>query len=255
MKVKDTLFRPIGKLSQIGLVVVILSALFAGSVLPVSAADSLITITVDSVTPGGDVQLTFDNLPSNQTFMVEMAAGGSLGAGPVVATFDTGSGGTLTGTFEILADVRTESSIAVRIDNGAGLSAFTTFDNTAAFTAASANTPATSSTAVIPVTGASAAPLISTGAIHLVHVEQGGWVQVVIDNLPADTTFTVSIGLAGSQGIDGYVVAGLESDPDNVTTAISTFEIPQPLTGETSLDLRVEGTGALYVLPFSNSNL
>lgn len=252
-------FRPSWRLSRIGLVAFILSALFAGSALPVIAA-SPITITVDSVTPGGEVQLTFANLPAGQTFMVEMGAGGSLGVGPVVANFETGVGGTETDTFEILADVRTSSSIAVRIDNGAGLTAFTTFNNTTAFTAVSVNTPETTSTAAIPVTGATtaivpvAALAPASGVVRLVHVEQGGWVQAEIDNLPANTTFTVSVGLAGSKGIGGYVVADLQSDPVNVVTAISTFEIPQPLTGETSLDLRLEAPGYVYVLTFSNTN-
>jgi hypothetical protein len=86
----------------------------------------------------------------------------------------------------------------------------------------------------------------------VLHVEQGGWVQVEIVNAPLNTELTAMVGPAGSQGFGGYKVGGLPTE--NNSTHISIFEIPILLKDASALDLRLEGPGALYLVTFDNVN-
>lgn len=94
---------------------------------------------------------------------------------------------------------------------------------------------------------ADAAPVITP-----VSVIPGSYVQVRISNLPVDTDFTVSEGLAGTQGFGGSPVAGFNSDSGGTQTF--TFEIVTALAEETSLDIRVESlTGVVAWATFNNT--
>jgi hypothetical protein len=244
---------------RLGLSLILTAALFGAAVFPVFAASPAPTITVVAVDPGSQVQLSISNLPAGEKFAVTMGPAGSLGVGPVVAHVFSSDGSTVTDWFEILADVSGNQTIQVRVDNGAGLSAFTFFDNSGSpSTSVMASPAATVSTpAAIPVTGASGVTPVGSGSgsIQVLHAEMGGWVQALIHNLPADTVFTVTVGMAGSQGIGGYGVGTLTTDPNTSgLDAVGTFEIPVLLASEASLDLRLDSGSAVYIVTFKNAN-
>jgi hypothetical protein len=257
--------RPSHVVLKVGFVLVTIAALLLGSALTAFAAGGPPTITVVGVVQGSLVTLTINNLPVNDTFAVSMGAGGSVGTGSVVAHFNSGAGGQQTYTFEILSNLSSASTIAVRIDDGFGVTAFTTFNNvgmtaptvTTAPTQSPTNAAATAFAPTVTLAPAAAAakanPVSPTvGSISVIHAQQGGWVQVIINNMPPNVLFTVTIGPAGSQGFGGYKVGDLPTG--SVATHVSIFEIPQPLTTASSMDLRLEGGGFVYLITFSNTN-
>ncbi len=67
---------------------------------------------------------------------------------------------------------------------------------------------------------------------------EGGWVQVRIDNLPADTDYVVYEGIAGSQGMDGYKIAGFNSQTGG--SLLVKFELAAELYDEKTIDVRID---------------
>jgi len=250
--------RPSHVVLKVGVVLATIVALLIGSALNVLAASPL-TITVVSVEQGGTVTLRFDNLPVNDQFAVSMGPAGSNGLGSVVAHFGSGSGFVIA-TFEILSDLSSDSTIVVRIDDGHGVSATTSFSNVSMAPATPTTGPTLSSTSVAATAFAPSVTPIppinlvspTIGAIRVLHVEQGGWVQVEIDNMPLNTLFTAIVGGSGSQGFGGNKVGDLPTE--SASTHVSTFEIPPNLASEAALDLRVESSGYVYLITFTNAN-
>ncbi len=248
-------------LSKLGLILALIAALFGGVILPANAALPPV-LTVVGVYPGSMVQLRVDNMPANVEFAVTMGAAGTNGVGPTVAHFISGAGGTQTYWIEILSDVRTNATIDVRINSGTGLVAYTTFNNTSAFTAPAATSVPTATAVATSVATAvaTAAPVLGTGGaltttLRIVHVQKGGWVAVEGRNLPLSTTFTVTIGPGGSQGYGGSVMAHWNTTDSGPAVVVGTFEIPLTLANAATLDVRVEGGGFIYIITFSNVNL
>ena len=87
----------------------------------------------------------------------------------------------------------------------------------------------------------------------LIRNDFGGVVTFLISNLPLNSDYRVTIGSAGSYGIDGYVVANLNTGDQ--TTNVATFEIPVLLEHSGQLDLRLDGPDGTYVKTFSNVNV
>lgn len=99
---------------------------------------------------------------------------------------------------------------------------------------------------VFPVFAA-AAPVITP-----VSVIPGGYVQVQISNLPANTDFTVLEGVAGTQGIGGSVVAGFNSGSGG--TELLSFEVVTALAQNANIDIRIDsGNGIVAWADFSNA--
>jgi hypothetical protein len=211
-----------------------------------------VAVKVVGLYPGSMVQLQVSNMPANIKFAVTMGAAGTQGIGPTVAHVPSGAGGTQTYWVEILADVRSNATIDVRVDSGTGLVAYTTFNNTSSFTAPVAAATATPvPTAVLGTGGA----VSTTTVLRVIHVQQGGWVAVQGSNLPLSTTFTVTIGAAGSQGYGGQVVAHWNTTSTGPAVMVGTFEIPLSLAKNATLDIRIEGGAFVFVKTFSNVDL
>jgi hypothetical protein len=85
----------------------------------------------------------------------------------------------------------------------------------------------------------------------VVDVEADEEVTIRTSGLPADITFKVFIGKAGSKGVGGYEVGTLK-DGDGVIRA--SFEIPVDLRDRSKLDIRVENKplGIYYYVSFEN---
>ena len=238
---------------KLGLALAIVTTLVSAAIVPAVAAVQPV-ITVTNVNPGSQVTFRVDNMPANTKMAVTMGAAGTAGFGPTVAHIISGSGGTQTFTVEILSDVRNAAAIAMRVDSGTGLAAFTTFTNTGAFVSPTAVPTAVPVATATPVFGTGGATTSGVTTLRVIHVQQGGWFQVLFNNLPLSTSFSVTVGAAGTAGVGGYLVAHMKTTATGPTVATGTFEIPFPLHNNTTMDARFEGGGFVYVVTFSNTN-
>ena len=69
-------------------------------------------------------------------------------------------------------------------------------------------------------------------------------VTILTNNMPANKNFNVLMGEIGTKGIDGIVVATLNSDKGG--SFLATFPIPEQLKGRAQIAIRLEGTGNPY---------
>jgi hypothetical protein len=88
----------------------------------------------------------------------------------------------------------------------------------------------------------------------ILSVNEDDWVRVRFNDLPADVTFKVTMGKAGSRGVDGILV-GMIWDEEGGSMR-ETFEIPDDLLGRSRIDLRIENKaiGMYYYLTFENED-
>jgi hypothetical protein len=205
------------------------------------AAQAQMALSVVDLVPGKRVRVQFSNLPANVEFAVRMGPGGSGAAGaPTVTHVSSPDGGPIVVWLEILSDLASSPRIDVRMDNAAGLSAVTTFDNIPA--AAQAAPTAT------------AAVFVANPSVTVLHVQKGGLVIAAVSGLPANTNYTITVGKAGTQGIGGYMVAHLNTGGTAGSSLTGTFEIPVAYRNDATLDLRLEAAGAVYVVNFQNTD-
>jgi hypothetical protein len=91
------------------------------------------TFSISAVVQNDKVTIRANNLPRCQTFTVRMGEYGTLGVGgTVVATTDSGDGGSFTVTYDIPAELHGRTRIAIRMDSPAGFYAFNWFWNNTA---------------------------------------------------------------------------------------------------------------------------
>ena len=69
-------------------------------------------------------------------------------------------------------------------------------------------------------------------------------VTILTNNMPANKNFNVLMGEIGTKGIDGIVVATLNSDKGG--SFLATFPIPEQLKGRAQIAIRLEGTDNPY---------
>ncbi len=192
-------------------------------------AATIPTISISSVVADQSVTIRTHNYPANRTFTVRMDVRGNRAiGGTVVGTLESGSGGTLTATFNIPQSLRGTSQIAIRLDSTTGgFFSYNWFVNTT-----SAATPAPGTPAPTPITG------IPTFSIQSVVGDQS--VTVLTRNFPANRTFTVRMGAIGTRGIGGTVVGTLESGTGGALTA--SFNIPEGLRSSRRIAIRMDST-------------
>jgi hypothetical protein len=89
--------------------------------------------------------------------------------------------------------------------------------------------------------------------MRVLSVEQGGIVRIEFNNLPAGLYFPVHESNGGGKGMNGYLVAGFHSGAGG--SLIGTFEIAQPLVGDSTIDLRIDGgkNGPSAFISFANA--
>jgi hypothetical protein len=235
---------------RLSLVLVVLVTALGTMVKPASAF-GVMTIRVGAVEPGGRVFLTFNNLTPGVEFEVRMKAYSEPWVGPVVAHVSSADGEVVTGWFEILPELAHRPWIVVHIDDSYGYSASVIFDNSYRFQAPGSPEGTTTTTApqVVSPRG--------EPTIEVTHVERGGIVVAKITQLPASTSFRVTVGKAGTQGIGGILVARLDTSSTPWQQMFGHFEIPTELSSEKALDLRLEAfgfPGYVYVVSFKNEN-
>jgi hypothetical protein len=181
------------------------------------------TFSIASVVVDTTVTIDMVNLPSSNTFDVLMGAYGTLGIGGTkVASFDSGSGGKLSATYNIPDALKGSQRIAIRIQS-----------TTSSFFAYNWfwNNTATSSSGTA-YTG------VPTFSIDSVVVDTSVTIKGV--NFPANYTFDVLMGPYGTLGIGGTKVASFGSGSGGNFTA--TFNIPAALAGSQRIAIRLQST-------------
>lgn len=89
------------------------------------------TFTISSVVRDGSVTVLTNNLPANVDFTVRMGAYGTAGIGGIeVATFNSGSGGSMSLTYNVPDALKGSAKIAIRMESTAGFFAYNWFWNT-----------------------------------------------------------------------------------------------------------------------------
>jgi hypothetical protein len=199
------------------------------------------TISIVSVVPDQSVTIQTANFPASQTFIVTMGKFGTLGVGGIqVGTIDSGDGSSIQTTFDIPAELKGQTQIAIRTQSGEGFFSFNWFNNspTAATPAGSTATPA--GTTSTPAPGViSGIPLIS-----ITNVIPDQQVTIQATNFPANQTFTVTMGKLGTNGVGGVVVDKTDSQTGGSFSA--TYSIPPELAGLPQIAIRLQSSQGFF---------
>ncbi|MEJ2707979.1 MAG: hypothetical protein P8074_10245 [Anaerolineales bacterium] len=188
------------------------------------------TFSIQAVVRDKTVTVRTNNLPANQDFKVLMGPMGTRGInGYQVTTFDTGSGGAQTLTFDIPSQLAGSYQISIRMQSisGSGLFAYNWFYNntTGSGTGGGTTTP--------PSTVYSGFPTFSIQS-----VVRNQTVTVRTHNLPPNETFKVLMGPMGTRGINGYQVTTFDTGSGGAQTL--TFDIPSQLAGSYQISIRMQ---------------
>lgn len=225
-------------IKKLPLILVALMMVFAQaavSVQPALAASNAVRVYARSVEEDRYVTLVGANLFANTRYSVYLSKF-KTGANPasyLVGSLVTDSKGAFVKTYRIPGKLVDVSKIKILITNGKGDTATNWFIN------------ATSKS----YTGGEGSAKFS---FTVVEVKKNAYVKIKTSNLPANVSFNVYMGKAGSQGLNGTRVGTLIDDDGGGVKA--TFEIPDKLEGKAQIDIRLENKalGIFYYLTFDN---
>ena len=224
---------------------VLVLILVALGTVAVVQAQTIPTISIIAVQADQTVTIRTHNYPANRAFTVRMGPMGTQGVnGTVVATTNSGNGGSFDMTYNIPVNLHGARQIAIRLEAPGGFYSFNWFYNTTAnatplptgtpgptntpgptTTPAPTSTPAATSTFVIPT-------------FSIVSVQRDTSVTIRTSNFPPNQAFTVRMGALGTRGVNGTVVATTDSGAGGSFEA--TYSIPQNLQGRTTIAIRLE---------------
>lgn len=205
------------------------------------------TFKITAVTGGKNVTIETNNFPAGQTFNVTMGKMYTRGInGIAVGTIESGTGGTLTATFEIPADLVGDGRIAIRAQTAHAnpYFAYNWFYNNDANSASETSDKETNTTTVAAKTVYYGIPTFT-----VCEVTQDDKVTILTQNYPLNQSFTVTMGSMYTQGIRGTVVGTLESGDQN--SARYSFQIPDGLKGSYRLSIRAQ---TAHAYPFYSYN-
>ncbi|MBW6465371.1 MAG: hypothetical protein K0B06_02565 [Brevefilum sp.] len=194
------------------------------------------TISILSVDEDKSVTIKTHNFPANRDFMVLMDKMGTRGIGGfIVTTIASGSGGSLTETFEIPDELKGDNRIAIRLQTSDGVYfAYNWFYN--------------NTTAAQPLPGYAGIPTFSITA-----VVKDDSVTIKANNFPPNYDFKVLMGKMGTRGIGGTHVTTFNSEIGG--SFEGTFDIPAALAGEYQIAIRLESTtGGFYAYNWFYNN-
>jgi hypothetical protein len=182
-------------------------------------------ITIASVNVDSSMTMSVSNLPANTDFVVLMGPYGSYGInGTQVGSFNSGSGGTESLTYNIPSGLKGSAQIAVRVQTNAndqyGYNWF--WNNTSS-----------STTTTYPSVTVTGVVVNSTVSLH-------GY------NFPADHTFNLYMGSYVGYTTGGTQVTSFTTGSGGEWTA--TFSIPSGLSGLPQIGIRLVSTTDNYVV-------
>jgi hypothetical protein len=197
------------------------------------------TFSIVSVVTDQSVTVETYNYPANQNFVVTMGAMGTQGInGTVVATTNSGAGGSFRATYMIPEALKGSYQISIRMQTAHSnpFYAYNWFYNNTTTSAPGKGGQPTPLPAPLP--GYTGVP-----TFRVCSVAQNQTVTITTNNFPPNETFTVTMGPFGTQGIGGYVVGTLNSGAGGTLSA--TFPIPAQLVGSSLIAIRAQ-TGQAY---------
>jgi hypothetical protein len=192
------------------------------------------TFSIVNVTPDTNVTILTNNFPPNQLFDVTMGLMYTQGIGGIkVGEINSGAGGAIQQTFNIPAELRGQSRIAIRAQtrHANPFYAYNWFWNNTSGGTGGQPTP-TPPIVVPPVTG--------TPTIKICQVVRDGTVQFQTANYPANMNFTVTMGPMGTQGILGYPAGTFNSGSGGMVRF--TIPIPDGVKGLSQIAIRAQGS-------------
>jgi hypothetical protein len=197
-------------------------------------AGTIPTFSILSVVSDQNVTIQTANFPANDTFDVLMGKFGTQAIGGIkVDTINSGSGGTFKATFNIPAELKGLSKIAIRLQSntGSGYFAYNWFYNntTGSGTGGGDGTGG----------GYSGYPTFSIAG-----VVRNQTVTIVTNNLPKNDSFNVLMGPMGTRAVNGYLVTTINSGSGGTQTL--TFNIPSQLSGSKQIAIRLESPTSGY---------
>lgn len=218
-------------LKKVPFILVALALLVAQSAVAVSpayAATSAGKVYAKEVEEDKTVTLAATGLRANTRYDVFLSKFGKYPANAVKVGFAKTDGtGAFTKIFKIPGKLVDIAKISINITSSHGDLITNWFINASA----------TSNT------GGEGSPTFS---FKISSFKKNDWVKIKTSNLPANVTFDVRMGKAGSKGINGTLVGELRSSKGGSVSG--TFDIPDSLDGK-SIDIRVENK-ALGVAAF-----
>ncbi|MBK8904669.1 MAG: hypothetical protein IPM53_26050 [Anaerolineaceae bacterium] len=196
------------------------------------------TFSVTAVTKGDSVTIRTNNFPANMTFNVTMGKMYTRGIGGIsVGQIQSGSGGTLTATFDIPASLANDDRIAIRAQTAHAnpYYAFNWFYNNSTGSGTGGGNTGSDGGSLPIYTGIPTFTVCS--------VTRDGNVTIRTNNFPTNQTFAVTMGSMYTQGIGGTSVGTLASEGNS--SARYTFNIPPGLQGSYRISIRAQ-TGHAY---------
>ena len=202
----------------------------AGLVAAPASAAVYPTFSIVSVVTDTSVTIQTYNLPANDSFDVLMNYMHTQGIGGIkVATQASGTGGTLTFTYNIPASLKGQYQIAIRLQSPtSGYFAYNWFYN--------------NSSGVVPVVPPPG--YVGYPTFSIVSVVTDTSVTIQTYNLPANDSFDVLMNYMHTQGIGGVKVATQASGTGGSQTF--TYNIPASLKGQYQIAIRMQSPTSGY---------
>jgi hypothetical protein len=174
------------------------------------------------------------SFPAGYTFNVLWGPVGNQGKDGIKSgTLKSGSGGEVTATLDIPAQVQGMTRIAVRLEStSGGFFSYNWFNNTTR-----GATPTTPTSPSQPT----AAPLATFSIVSVVEDKS---VTIKTANFPANKTYTALMGAMGTRGVDGIKAGTVESAKGGELTF--TINIPAQVQGMGRIAIRLESTTGGY---------
>jgi len=195
------------------------------------------TFEITDVEKDTKITIKTANLPANQTFTTRMGKMGTRGVGgEVVGTFDSGTGGSKSFSFNIPSSLKGEKRIAVRFDSPLGFFAFNWFTNDPSVVSP---TPAPKPPTAIPT-------------FSIKSVVRDDEVTIRTNNFPKDMTFSVRMGAFSTKAVGGILIGTTDSGEGGTFEA--TYKIPDSLKSSHRIAIRLDGTSGHFAFNWFFNN-
>lgn len=221
---------------------------------PVSANSHSVvpTMSVVSVDSDNTVTIMTYYFPPNEQFTVRMGPYGGLGLdGTVVATTDSGAGGTFQATYTIPDYLKGQGRIAIRMDNPNGyFYSYTWFTNRADVAPTYTPYNYTSYNWYYPYNYNYSSNYYSyyypypAPTFTITSVARDSTVTIKTSNFPANEKFTVRMGSIGTKALNGIVVG--TTDTGDGGSFEATYNIPDGLKGLYQISIRMDSSTYFY---------
>lgn len=198
-----------------------------------SGASGIPVFSISSVVKDASVTIQTKSFPADETFVVRMGKIGTRGVKGIEVTEFDSAGGSFSKTFQIPEELKGDAQIAIRMDStgGSGYYAYNWFWNNSIGTGTGGGTT--------PSSGYRGYPTFSIQS-----VVRDTKVTIQARNLPAEDTFTVTMGKMGTHGVKGTVVTTIDSGGGGSQSF--TFTIPAELSGLSQISIRLESPTSGY---------